>query len=123
MSIKLKNLKFDIEQTLKGELLLIDEPRVYENYEEGVKTGPAGRAYNCIAEGLNYEKVMIKVPSLDEPQIEYEGKPIRVMFEGLEGKVWQDFSNKGEIKLSVSAKKIVPIIEKKSFKVNMGDKE
>ena len=122
MAIRLKDLKFNVVETLKGELLLIEEPRVYENYAEGIKTGPAGKAYTCIAEGLSYEKVTIKVPGFGEHQLEYEGKPTRVMFEGLEGKVWQDFSNKGEIKLTITATSIAPTIERNRLKVNVGDK-
>lgn len=123
MAIKLKDLYFDVEKTLEGELLLIEEPRVYENYAEGVKTGAAGKSYTCISAGLNFEKVTIKVPGFGEHQLEYAGNPMKVAFEGLEGKVWQDFNNKGEIKISVTATRVLSVTERNHLKVNAGDKE
>lgn len=122
MSIKLSNLVIDIPKTLEGDILLLENPRVYENYEEGVKTGPAGLAYTCLCEGLNFEKQVVKIPGATEPPFEYEGKPIHVTFGGIEGKAWQDFSNKGEIKLSVTAKSITPLVEKPHIKMNTGGK-
>lgn len=113
MAIKLKDLAFDIEKTLEGKILLLEEPRVYEGYKEGVKTGAEGLAYTCLCEGLNYEKQTIKIAGSIQPPFEYNGTPIPVEFEGLEGKVWQEWSNKGEIRLSVSAKGIKPIAEKR----------
>ena len=109
MAIKLKDLAFDIEKTLEGKILLLEEPRVYE-----------GLAYTCLCEGLNYEKQTIKIAGSIQPPFEYNGTPIPVEFEGLEGKVWQEWSNKGEIRLSVTAKGIKPI-ENKRVKIG-GDK-
>lgn len=123
MPIKLSNLVIDVPKTLEGDIFLLEKPRVYENYEEGVKTGPAGLAYTCLCEGLNFEKQVVKVPGVIEPSFEYEGKPIRVTFDGIEGKAWQDFSNKGEIKLSLTAKKIMPAEEKPRPRINRGEKE
>lgn len=122
MAIRLKDLVIDVPKTLEGEILLLEEPRVYENYEEGVKTGPGGLAYTCLCEGLNYEKQVIKVAGSITPEIQFEDKPIRVALEGLEGKAWQDFNNRGEIKLSVIAKKIVPVADKPRLRMNAGDK-
>lgn len=122
MAIKLKDLKFDVVASMQGEILLVDEPRVYETYEEGVKKGPGGIAYTCLCAGLNFEKQVIKIPGILTPQVEYNGTPLRVAFEGLEGKVWQDFSNHGEIKLSVTAKEIVAVTDKPHLKMNMGGK-
>lgn len=118
----LKHIKIDMESTLEnGTILLIEEPRVYENYDEGVKTGPAGLAYHCLCEGLNFEKLTIKVPGSTVPQMEYKGEPVPVTFEGLEGKLWQDFKNGGAVKLSVNAKNITPI-DNKRLKMNKEDK-
>lgn len=121
MSIKLKDLVFDVEKTLAGDMLLVEPPRVYEGYKEGIKTGAEGLAYTCLIAGLNFEKQVIKVAGSITSPFEYDGSPIRVEFDNLEGKVWQDFNNKGEIKLSVSAKSVRPITEKR-IKMNPEDK-
>lgn len=103
MSIKLKDLKFDVEGTLKGKMLLVEPPKVYEGYKDGVRTGPEGLAYTCLCDGINYEKQIIKVAGSVTPPFVFDGLPIPVRFKNLRGKVWQDWSNKGEIKLSVTA--------------------
>lgn len=120
MAIKLKDLVFDVEKTLEGDMLIVEPPRVYEGYKEGIKTGPEGLSYTCLSAGLNYEKVNIKISGSTQPPFIYNDTPVRVEFEGLEGKVWQDF-NKGEIKLSVTAKSIRPFTEKR-IKMNVEDK-
>lgn len=118
----LKHIKVDMDATLEsGTVLLIEQPRVYEGYNEGVKTGPAGLAYHCLCEGLNFEKLTIKVPGSTVPQVEYEDEPVPVTFEGLEGKLWQDFKNGGTVRLSVTAKSIAPVGDKR-LKMNKGDK-
>lgn len=118
----LKHIKVDMDATLmSGTVLLIEQPRVYEGYNEGVKTGPAGLAYHCLCEGLNFEKLTIKVPGSTVPQVEYEDEPVPVTFEGLEGKLWQDFKNGGTVRLSVIAKSIAPVGDKR-LKMNKGDK-
>ena len=119
----LKHIKLDMKSTLSsGTVLLIEKPRVYENYDEGVKTGPAGLAYHCLCEALNFEKITIKVPGSTVPQVEYVDEPISVSFEGLEGKLWQDFKNNGTVKLSVTAKSIAPVGDSKRLKMNKEDK-
>lgn len=119
----LKRIKVNMDATLEsGAVLLIEQPRVYEGYNEGVKTGPAGLAYQCLCEGLNFEKLTIKVPGSTVPQVEYEDEPVPVTFEGLEGKLWQDFKNGGTVRLSVTAKGIAPVGDKR-LKMNKGDKE
>lgn len=119
----LKHIRIDMESTLtSGTVLLIEKPRVYENYDEGVKTGPAGLAYHCLCEGLNFEKLTIKVPGSTVPQVEYEDEPIPVTFEGVSGKLWQDFKSGGEVKLSVTAKSVAPVGEKR-LKMNKENKE
>lgn len=120
MALKLSDLKIDIPKTLEGDILLVEEPRIYEQYKDGIKTGPIGLAYTCIFESLNYDKQVVKVQGSLTPEIQYEGKPIRVYFEELEGKAWQDFGNKGEIKLSITAKSI-SVVDKKKIKMNTGE--
>ncbi len=119
----LKYIKLDIQSTLEsGTTLLIEKPRVYENYDEGVKQGPAGLAYPCLCEGLGFEKLTIKIPGTTIPQVAYENEPIPVKFEELEGKLWKDFRNGGEVKLSVTAKGIAPVEERPKLRMSKGEK-
>lgn len=123
MSI-LKFVKVDVEEAVKaGAVLLIEKPRVFEKYEDGVKTGLGGLSYLCLFEGFNYEKLTVKIPGITEPKINYKDEPIPVTFEGLEGKLWQDFKNGGEVKLSLSATNILPVEDKPRLRMNKGDKE
>lgn len=124
MSNILKLVKVDMEEMVKdGTILLIGKPRVFEKYEDGVKVGAGGLTYPCLFEGLDFEKMSVKVPGVVEPQVSYEDEPIQVIFEGLEGKLWQDFKNGGEIRLSLTAKSIQPFNEKARIKMNNGGKE
>ncbi len=124
MSNILKLVKVDMKEMVKdGTILLIAKPRVFEKYEDGVKVGAGGVAYPCLFEGLDFEKMSVKVPGVVEPQVSYENEPIQVTFEGLEGKLWQDFKNGGEVKLSLTAKSIQPFNEKANIKMNNGSKE
>lgn len=107
----LKFLKLDISQTL-GEKLLALEIRPYAEYKEGIKGEQAGLTFTCLSETMNYEKVDIKVAGLLQPPFEFDGTPVPVAFDGLEGKVWQDFNNKGEVKLSITAQAIRPLSTK-----------
>lgn len=124
MSNILKLVKVDMEEMVKdGTILLIGKPRVFEKYEDGVKVGVGGLTYPCLFEGLDFEKMSVKVPGVVEPQVSYEDEPIQVIFEGLEGKLWQDFKNGGEVRLSLTAKSIQPFNEKARIKMNNGGKE
>lgn len=124
MSNILKLIKVDMEEMTKdGTILLIGKPRVFEKYEDGVKVGAGGLTYPCLFEGLDFEKMSVKVPGVMEPQVSYEDEPIQVIFEGLEGKLWQDFKNGGEVRLSLTAKSIQPFNEKARIKMNNGGKE
>lgn len=108
----LKLLKLNIEQTI-GDKLLALEVRPYSEYKEGVKGEQAGLTFTCLSETMNYEKVDIKVAGLLQPPFEVDGTPVPVAFDGLEGKVWQDWGNKGEVKLSITASSIRPLSEKR----------
>lgn len=124
MSSILNCLKFDVEETVKaGAILLIGKPRIYEKYEDGVKAGLGGLSYPCLFEGLNFEKISVKVPGSIEPEISYGNETVAVAFEGLEGKLWQDFKNGGVVKLSLTAKKIMPVEEKTRPRINREGKE
>lgn len=107
----LKFLKLDIEQTI-GDKLLALEIRPYAEYKEGIKGEQAGITITCLSETMNYEKVDIKIAGLLKSPIELDGSPVPVAFDGLEGKVWQDWNNKGEAKLSITAQAIRPLSTK-----------
>lgn len=106
-----KHLVIDIERTVGNKLLLLGV-RPYAGYKEGVKGEQEGLTFNCLSETMDYEKIDIKVAGLMQPPFEFGGTPIPVEFEGLEAKVWQDWNNKGEVKLSVTAKAIKPLATK-----------
>lgn len=101
----LKYLIIDMEKTAGKRFLLLDV-RTYYGYKEGVKGNPEGLTFNCLSETMGYEKIDIKVEGLMQLPFKFDGTPIPVEFDSLEGKVWQDWSSKGEVKLSVAAKGI-----------------
>lgn len=107
----LRYLARDIKKTL-GNLNAVESPKEYYGYKEGIKTEVEGLTFPCLSDGLGYEKVNIKVPGLLQPPFEFTGTPIPVEFEGLEAKLWQDWSNKGEVKLSLTATAIKPLSAK-----------
>lgn len=104
-------LVLDTEKTIGNKLLLLDV-RPYAGYKEGIKGEQEGLAYNCLSEAMGYEKIDIKVAGLLQPPFNFDGTPIPVEFEGIEAKVWQDWNNKGEVKLSITAKAIKPLASK-----------
>lgn len=116
----IKNLIIDVEATIGRKLLLLGV-RPYASYKEGVKGEQEGLTFNCLSEEMDFEKIDIKVAGLLQPPFEYDGTPIQVEFDGLEGKVWQDWSNKGEVKLSITAKAVTPVSTEKRIKLG-GDK-
>ena len=101
----IKHLVIDIEKTIGNKLLLLGV-RPYAGYKEGDKGEQEGLAFNCLSETMDFEKVDIKVAGIMKPPFEFDGTPVPVEFEGLESKVWQDWNNKGEVKLSITAKNI-----------------
>ncbi|MDE7199734.1 MAG: hypothetical protein K2O15_12750 [Lachnospiraceae bacterium] len=120
MASIVKHLVIDAKKTI-GEKLLLLGVRPYAGYNEGVKGGQEGENFNCLSEAMGYEKIDIKIAGLLQPPFEFDGTPIPVEFEGLEAKVWQDWNNKGEVKLSITAKAIKPL-SAKQVKLG-GDKE
>ncbi len=108
----LKHLVIDISASIGDKLLLLGV-RPYAGYKEGVKGEQEGLTFNCLSERLDFEKVDIKVAGLLQPPFEFDGTPVSVAFDGLEGKVWQDWNNKGEVKLSITASSIRPLSEKR----------
>lgn len=112
----LKHLVIDISATLGDKVLLLGI-RPYADYKEGVKGDPKGLTFNCLCEKMDYEKVDIKIEGILQPPFAFDNTPIPVEFEGLSGKVWQDWSNKGEVKLSLTAENIRPLAEKQQIKL------
>lgn len=106
-----KYLVIDVEKTIGKKLLLLDL-YPYAGYKEGIKGAQEGLVFYCLSEAMGYEKNAIKIAGLMEPPFEFDGTPIPVEFEGLEAKVWQDWSNKGTVKLSITAKNVKPIVSK-----------
>lgn len=117
MAIKLSALEINVDKVFDEGVSLIDNPRVYDEYREGVNVGPGGIVYPCLVKGLNYEKQNVKVPGNTVAVVEYNGNPVPLEFEGLKGKLWQDFNNHGEIKLSVTAT-AVKLPEKRKITIN-----
>lgn len=108
----LKHLVIDISEMVGDKLLLLSV-RPYASYKEGVKGEQEGLTFNCLSERLDFEKVDIKIAGLLKSPFEFDGNPVHVAFDGLEGKVWQDWGNKGEVKLSITAKEIRPLTQKR----------
>lgn len=104
----IKYLVIDAERTIGKNVLALECHRDF-NYNEGVKGMQKGLKFKCLSEVMGYEKVDVKIDGIMEPPFELDGTPVPVVFEGLSVKVWQDFSNKGELKLSVTATAIKPI--------------
>lgn len=116
----LKHLVIDISETIGDKLLLLNV-RPYAGYKEGVKGELEGLVFNCLSERLDFEKVDIKVAGLLKPPFEFDGNPVPVAFDGLDGKVWQNWGEgKGEVKLSITAKE-VRLLSEKRIKIG-GDK-
>ncbi|MCI6812973.1 MAG: hypothetical protein SOX11_11855 [Lachnospiraceae bacterium] len=105
MSNILKYLVIDVKQTI-GDTLLLLGIRPYMSYKEGVRGEQEGLTFTVLSEALGYEKVDIKIAGIYEAPIPFDGSPMHVSFEGMEGKLWQDWSAKGEVKLSLSAREI-----------------
>lgn len=118
MALKFKDLIIDIPSMFKHDILLIGEGQPFLKYVEGIKTDEIGGvSYECLNTGMNFEKVFVKVTNESKPSIKYEGTPIKVVFEGLEGRAYQDFKHGGEIKLSLTATAISQV-ETKTLKMN-----
>lgn len=114
-----KHLVIDVEKTVGKKLLLLGV-RPYAGYKEGVKGEQEGLALNCLSETMDFEKIDIKIAGLMQPPFEFDGTPIPVEFEGLEAKVWQDWSGKGEVKISITAKEVRPLANGGGKQIKLG---
>lgn len=114
-----KHLVIDVEKTVGNKLLLLGV-RPYAGYKEGVKGEQEGLTFNCLSETMDFEKIDIKVAGLMQPPFEFDGTPVPVVFEGLELKAWQDWGNKGEVKLSITAKNVRPLADGGGKQIKLG---
>lgn len=103
----LKNIVIDTEATVGNKLLLL-EVRPCFTYKEGVKGEQEGLTFTVLSERMNYEKANIKIAGITNPPFEFNA-PIPVQFEGLEAKLWQDWNEKGMVKISFTAKNVKPL--------------
>lgn len=116
--ITLKDLPLDTRKMGEIPPSLVGEARIAYKFINGDKTDEIeGITYTGLFPALNYEKVPVKVIGETKPSIIYEGKPIQVIFENLDGKAYQDFKHNGEIKLSLTATAISRV-ETKTLKMN-----
>lgn len=119
MSNILNNIVIDADATVGNKLLLLNV-RPYASYKDGVKGEQEGLTFNCLSENLSYEKIDIKVAGLLKPPFDFDGTPLPVEFEGVEAKLWQDWSNKGVVRLSLTAENIRL---KDSKRIKIGDEK
>ena len=107
----IKYLVINAKETI-GDKLLMLESRKYDKYVEGIRTEQEGLKITILSEAMGYEKVDIKIAGLMELPFAFDGTPIPIEFEGLEARVYQEWSSKGEVKLSVTATGIRPLTGK-----------
>lgn len=118
MALRLQDLIIDIPSMFSNDILLISEGHPFYKYVDGIKTDEIGGiTYECVNTGMNYEKVSVKIMGETKASIKFEGSPIKVIFNDLQGKVYQDFKHGGEIKLSLTATAISRV-ETKTLKMN-----
>ncbi len=107
----------NIKETMGERPLLIDYRPSFA-YKDGIKGEQDGLKVTCLSEKMGYEKVDIKLPGMLSLPFEFDGNPMQVEFEEISGKLWQDWSNKGTIKLSVSANGIKPLAGRRKIQLN-----
>ena len=107
----LNNIVVDAKKTT-GEKLLFVEYKPLVKYVEGIRGEQEGITCICLSERMKFCKISVKIPEVLQLPFEFDGTPIMVEFEELEAKIWQDWQNKGEVKLSFSAKGIKKVTDK-----------
>lgn len=104
--MKLNEIVVDGFKTLGKEMILVSQ-NPYFDYEDGKRTDRiSGYKYEVVLPEKSFEKVSIKIESL-EPAFsdsEIQGN-IRVAFDGLKVKLYQDFRT-NQVKLTCQAQKI-----------------
>lgn len=117
----IKYLVINAKETLGDELSIL-RVREYRKYIEGIRGDVEGLTVTVLSEKMEYEKVDVKIAGLMELPFVFDGTRIPVVFEGLEAKAWQDWDNKGIVKLSVTATGIRPLTGKQ-IKLEGGNRE
>ena len=112
----INKIMVDVEKTI-GENLLLIEQRPSFSYQDGIRGTQDGIKVICLSEKAGYEKIAIKLLGIMSLPFDFKGTPIKVEFEELQGKLWQDWSAKGEIKLSASATGI-KLLDRKRINLN-----
>lgn len=114
-----KYLILDINKMVGDKVLFLGARPNYK-YVEGIKGEQIGIVATCLFEKMGYEKGDIKLNGMMELPFPFDGKSMYVEFDGLEGKVWQDWKSKekkGEVKLSLSATNIRPTSNERKIKI------
>lgn len=117
----IKYLVINAKETLGDELSIL-RVREYRKYIEGIRGDVEGLTITVLSEKMECEKVDVKIAGLMELPFAFDGTRIPVVFEGLEAKAWQDWDNKGIVKLSVTATGIRPLTGKQ-IKLEGGNRE
>lgn len=110
-----KHIVVDIKKTIGDKILLLNM-KPHFTFHDGIRGEQDGLTFTCVSETMGYNKFDAKIVGILKPPFEFDGTPTPVIFDGLEGKIWQDWSNKGAIKLSITAKSISPL-ENKRIKI------
>ncbi|MBR1641622.1 MAG: hypothetical protein IJ683_04780 [Butyrivibrio sp.] len=99
-------LKYVVVDAIKtaGIKMMMLECRPHYPFVEGIRGEQDGIVVTGLSEKMGYEKADIKILGLSKLPFDFDGTPTPVEFEDLEGKLWQDWNNKGAVKLSLSAK-------------------
>ena len=113
----ISKIVLDVRETI-GEKTLLLEWRPSFSYAGGVKGEQDGIKLTCLSEKAGYEKIDIKIPGMMSLPFEFNNTPIPVVFEEISGKLWQDWSNKGTVKMSVVAKGIKPVEVRRKVQLN-----
>lgn len=96
--MKLQEIVPSIEETLGKEFLVIGRNSLAYKYANGERTDEVeGVKMDCFTQKI-WSRISVKVKT--PPAFDFEGEPIRVVFENLRGKV---YLTQGDYKLSLTA--------------------
>lgn len=92
--LKLSDIHLDVDRLFDGNQMLADDPVPYYVYKDGQRTDNIeGYRYSVVLPNTKFEKVTVKVPG---EMVELT-KGQRVVFDDLEGKLFQDFKTKAVV--------------------------
>lgn len=113
--MKTKYIIVDAEKTIGNPVRVIGQHPTY-SYQNNERGPQDGMKFTTLSEKAGFEQVDIKVLGMMTAPFEIPEdptNPLFVEFDGLEANVWQDWNDKGTVKLSVTAKGIRPVTSKK----------